>query len=371
MTPKRLHIVSFDVPYPVNYGGVIDVFFKVKALSEMGVQIILHCYHYGREKAQELEELCVEVNYYKRDMSPFRLFSKTPFIINTRSSEALISRLKEDNYPILFEGLHTSYPAKYLNKKRLFLRNHNIESDYYKALADGEKSMFKRFYFKWESKKLLAFEEKLVEGLNKVICISEPDQKYFKNKYSFGEMVSAFHQADSVKLPSGNGSYCLYHGNLSVGENDKAAKFLVKEVFNDLPVRLIIAGNSPSEDLVKLCSECPNVDLKENVSTDEIMTLMNGAHINVLPTFQATGIKLKLLLCLFKGRFVVANDPMVKGTGLESLVSLANSRHEFKTMITELMHQDWLSTEQKRESILSRFSNQVGASDLVEIIFGK
>ena len=29
---KEVHIVSFDVPYPPNYGGVIDVFYKIKTL---------------------------------------------------------------------------------------------------------------------------------------------------------------------------------------------------------------------------------------------------------------------------------------------------------------------------------------------------
>ena len=30
---KHLHIVAFNVPLPANYGGVIDVFYRLKALS--------------------------------------------------------------------------------------------------------------------------------------------------------------------------------------------------------------------------------------------------------------------------------------------------------------------------------------------------
>ena len=36
---KHLHIISFDVPYPANYGGVIDVFYKLKALHAEGIKI--------------------------------------------------------------------------------------------------------------------------------------------------------------------------------------------------------------------------------------------------------------------------------------------------------------------------------------------
>ena len=31
---KEIHIITFDIPYPANYGGVIDVFYKIKALKE-------------------------------------------------------------------------------------------------------------------------------------------------------------------------------------------------------------------------------------------------------------------------------------------------------------------------------------------------
>mgnify|MGYP001008265998 FL=1 len=58
---RRLHIVSFDVPYPADYGGVIDVYYKIKALADRGVSIILHCYQYGRPEQQELEKLCEKV----------------------------------------------------------------------------------------------------------------------------------------------------------------------------------------------------------------------------------------------------------------------------------------------------------------------
>ena len=40
---KYLNIVSFNIPYPANYGGVIDVYYKLEALRACGVKLILHC----------------------------------------------------------------------------------------------------------------------------------------------------------------------------------------------------------------------------------------------------------------------------------------------------------------------------------------
>ena len=44
MQNKALHIISFDNPFPPKYGGVIDVFYKIKALHSLGVKIYLHCF---------------------------------------------------------------------------------------------------------------------------------------------------------------------------------------------------------------------------------------------------------------------------------------------------------------------------------------
>jgi hypothetical protein len=63
---KHLNIISFNVPYPPDYGGVIDVFNKIRWLSEIGVGIYLHVFTYNRPADKELEKYCEKVFYYKR-----------------------------------------------------------------------------------------------------------------------------------------------------------------------------------------------------------------------------------------------------------------------------------------------------------------
>ena len=97
-TGPDLHIVSFNVPWPANYGGVMDVFYRLRALSRAGLRIHLHCYTYGRPEAPELEPLCVEVRYYKRDMSLLRQLDRRPFIVSSRCNKELKARLQQDRY---------------------------------------------------------------------------------------------------------------------------------------------------------------------------------------------------------------------------------------------------------------------------------
>ena len=49
MPGREIHIVCFDVPHPPDYGGVIDIYYKVKSLHELGIKVHLHCYQYGSQ----------------------------------------------------------------------------------------------------------------------------------------------------------------------------------------------------------------------------------------------------------------------------------------------------------------------------------
>ena len=64
---QYLNIIAFNIPWPANYGGIIDVYYKIKALKANGVKIILHCFEYERPHAPILETLCEKVYYYKRN----------------------------------------------------------------------------------------------------------------------------------------------------------------------------------------------------------------------------------------------------------------------------------------------------------------
>jgi Glycosyl transferases group 1 len=368
---KHLHIISFDVPFPANYGGVIDVFYKIKALHQQGVKIHLHCFEYGRGEADILKKYCLNVYYYKRKMSKKYLLNDLPFVVVSRTSEKLIGNLIADKYPILFEGLHSCF---YVNDLRLndrikIIRTHNIEHDYYTNLAKVENSVFKKMYFTSESKKLKRFES-VINKANYVAAISPADAAELSKRYKNVHHITAFHPNEEVKIVEGKGKFCLYHGNLEVGENNEAALYLVNQVFSKIETPLIIAGHKPSKELIQAVSNYSHIQLKANIPTNEIDELIKNAQINVLPTFQATGIKLKLLAALFMGRFCIVNSPMVVKTGLESLCSVQDTSEKMANEIVELFDKSFdMAEQQKRESILNKaFSNTLNAQKLIELI---
>lgn len=370
---KHIHIVSFDIPFPANYGGAIDVFHKIRCLNNSGIKVILHCFEYGERKPSvELEKLCSKVYYYKRQTSFINQFSILPYNVKSRISSELKQNLLKDNYPILFEVLHSCYLLNDIDlKQRVKLFRHsNIEHDYFFELAKSEKSFLKKVYFNIEALKLKWFEKNISHS-SCILSVSKTDLNYFKNKYKEtpSYYLPSFHQYDAISIAKGVGDYILYHGNLAISENYNAAIWLIENVFCKLDYTVIIAGLNPPLLLVNLISKCKNIILKQNCSTSEMNDLILNAQVHCLYTSQETGLKLKLLNVLYSGRHVVANNKMLAGTDLIDACTICNTSLEYINTLNELMEKsvDDLFISQ-RNNILVEMSNDKKTKLLISLL---
>lgn len=367
----HLHVISFNVPYPANYGGVIDVFYRLKALVEAGVKVHLHCFTYGRSESEVLNR-CHEVKYYKRDTSFWKQLSREPYVVASRRSEALVQDLLKDDYPILCEGLHTTFllnDSRFKGRK-IFVRMHNVEHDYYQLLAEAEPKFWKRMFFRWESKKLRRYEPVLRKASG-IFAITEKDAEYFSKTYGHTWLMPGFNAISRVCSETGRGDYVLYHGNLSVAENETAAEWLIENVFSELQVPCVIAGLDPSDDLRSCCEPYANITLKANLEDAEMMDLIRNAQVNVLMTEQPTGLKLKLLNALYNGRFCLVNDDMVRGTSLDALCVIAETPEQFISEINRLMDEDFTEEdiEERDDAMKELYQNDKNALSLIRTIF--
>ena len=370
---NSLHIIAFDIPFPANYGGVIDVFYKLRALHDAGVGIHLHCFEYKREPARELNQYCASVHYYPRNTGLSANFSLKPYIVASRMSEELVKNLLKDDSPILFEGLHTCgiMPDARLKGRFLIYRESNIEHHYYLHLYKAEKNPGKKLYFLAESLKLKSFQ-KVLRHASVMLAVSENDTRYLSAAFPSKRVVylPSFHRDDDVKILPGKGTYALYQGKLSVPENSVAAEFLVNRVWEDSFPELLIAGLDPPDWLCNLAAKHPNIRIIRNPSDDEMFRLIREAQVNIMVTFQPTGLKLKLLNALFNGRFCLVNPDMVSGTSLEELCIIVNNPAGFKDELRQIFTQEFTHSHiNRRESILKEHhSNQKNCKLLLEIL---
>ncbi len=368
---KHVHIVSFNIPLPANYGGVIDVFYKIKALADAGIKVHLHSYQYGRTRSRKLKEFCYKTYFYprKRFWSSYHL--TRPYIVQSRRSPELLKRLMEEPYPIIYEGLHTCYyldhPA--LANRFQAVRLHNIEWEYYHLLSQSSKSFFKRHYFEWESKRLKQYG-KILNHASLLMPISPTDVEWYASRFEKVYYLPVFHANDKLSIVLGKGDYALYHGNLSVAENEHAALYLLRKVFSELKFPIKIAGMNPSERLRKACRRSEYAELIANPSEEVMQKLIHEAQIHVLPTFQQTGIKLKLINTLYAGRHCVVNPEMVNATGLEALCLIASDTEKIKQLIREFAFKDFGKADvaNRRDILKTVFSNKTNAARLIKEI---
>ncbi|HPT11653.1 MAG TPA: glycosyltransferase family 1 protein [Bacteroidales bacterium] len=366
-----VHIVSFNIPYPPDYGGVMDVFYKIAELKKQGIDVILHCFSYGRPRSRSLEKECVKVFYYKRDLSSFYLLRSEPFIVLSRKVPQLLTNLCQDDYPIIFEGLHCT---AYLNDKALdgrfkMVRTHNIEHFYYNQLAEVEKNIFRKFFYRNEARKLKEYEQ-VLDHASVLLAISPGDEKYFGSKYGKSIFVGPFHPSDGCNSLNGKGNYILLHGDFSTAENNASAIFLLDNVINRWKYPTVIAGKHPSRDLIEKASRIRNVTVISNPSGVKMTSLIMNAHICLLHSFQPTGMKLKLINSLCSGRHIIASPSVTADTGLESLCHIAEAPSEWLSIARILINDPFTNDmKQAREPLInSLVSNNINAQKITDLI---
>lgn len=369
---KHLHIVSFDNPFPPDYGGVMDVYYKIRALAEEGIKIHLHCFtREDRKESGDLKEYCCEIKTYPRLTPFFSLPVLKPYIVLSRRNKDLLNNLLIDKYPVLFEGLHTCYylDHKNLRHKKQYVRTHNIEHDYYDGLMTAEKSFWKKLYFKLESNRLRAFES-VLQRAEKIFSISEKDTQYFNEAFFDPEVVyiPAFYEDKQVLSLAGRGNYVLYHGSLHIAENHMAAMKLI-DILSSLKIKLVIAGSRPRKELKLKAARFPQIELVADPTNEQMTHLLQHAQIIALWTEQATGMKLKLTASLYQGRFVLVNQKILTSE-LASECIVAENEEVFRKRCLEAFQSEFTreQVEKRKNFLMNHFHNQKNAARIIQSI---
>ena len=330
MQKKELHIVSFENPFPPDFGGVIDVYYKVKALHSLGFTIYLHCYFDDRsEVSAALKAITEKVFLYKKNKNPFFVFSKYPLPVVCRFDKNLIENIKKHDAPVLFEGFHSTMilrKVKLANKK--YLRLHNIESNFYSGMSKSETNVIKKVLYYFVAKKYLDYQ-KIMADFDCTFALSRFEFDEAKKLTTNCIYVPVFHGNESIKQLSEFGNYAFYHGDLRLSDNKRAALFLI-DIFKEIPDYNLIIASSNGKNLIESKSNnLSNVKFVAIKNENHLDELFSNAHINTMLSFQKSGTKLKVINSLFKSRFCLINSNMVDDVDVLSLCEIAESKQNF------------------------------------------
>ncbi len=352
---------------------MVDLFYKLRSLHQLGVNLHLHCFTQGRPPQQELNAYCASVQYYPRKKNIGRFSFRLPFIVNSRVSSELIANLQKDDHPVLLEGIHCTYYLDngQLHDRKILVRLHNTEYEYYRQLAKQEMNLFKKMYLINESRLLKKYEQGIA---NKALflAVSDKDEERYRQQFNAQQVhyLPVFLPYTLSAGKEGKGCFCLYQGNLSVSENEQAAIWLLKNVFSQCDIPFVIAGKAPSKKLLNMVHRQKNTCLVADPSQKEMEDLVAKAQLHILPSFNTTGIKLKLLNALFNGRHCLVNPAAMEGSGLEPYCHIANDAAAFRQQMLQLFQQPFTEQEiQERQGLLQdRFNNEMNAKRLMTFL---
>lgn len=367
MINKEIQIVAFNNPFPPDFGGAIDLFYKIKALNELGVKIYLHIFYDVRSDTSGLIPLCETINLYKRNRAFIKHFSLLPFSVNTRLSKELINNLNKKEAPILFESLRTTgILREHVFRQKIAVRCHNIEHDYSWGLFKSERNWFKKAAFFLEGHKLKCYEP-ILNKVDMLLPLSNYEYSYYSKYFkSDSHYLPVFQRNIKLEAENGFGKYALYHGDLSISDNIRSAFFMIS-VFKDLNEPLVIASSKQIPKLVCEIEKYKNISFQLISYESQLDNLIKYAHINTLYSFQRSGTKLKVFNALYKGRHCIVNKNMIDDPDVLKVCEVAENKIEYQNIVTSLLKKHFIVTPE-RKIALKKYDSKLNAEKLMHIM---
>lgn len=314
----HLHIVCLDNPFPPNYGGAIDMYYKIIALTRAGFKPVLHIFHKGdrTEIAPILRQTVEAIFFYKRNHYIHYLYGRVPYFIRSRPTKILAQKIRSLPGPVLIEGVHCgNLLSEKLPDYPLILRAHNYETSYYFELALNEDNWFRKYYYMNEAQKLKLFEPQIWLKAHGVAAISKEEVYRIEETQPNVKWCPAFisEYPESQKLTICQDPILLFHANFGIKENQMAGEWLLQ---------VILPRLTPAYELWLAGSEIPKhwkdtTRVKIIKDPENMAGVIRQAGVIVLPIRQRSGVKLKYLESVNYNLRVVCTGETIVGTGLE------------------------------------------------------
>lgn len=363
---KTILLISQIHPYPHFDGGRMDVYFRIKALSELGHRVILISFFNPLLTVPEtsvLENFCQKVftiPYDRRNIRKF--FAFKPYSIACREVWGEIDRvldiLKKDKCAIdaiIAESPHVMTVVERakaeLDIPQVYLRFHNDEPRFMRSVALSS-SLFsiERVFFLAEAIKYKSYFPKMMNAFDDSVTIWH---------ISFDEFMIFEKRFPHLKhqfLPAGidisrlqqtriqHSKKVIFAGALFSPNNVHGLKWYLREVHplllnEDHDYQLIIAGNSSGANPKDL-KYFKNHDRVIFYDTPKCMdSLYEEAQVFINPMLLGAGVKLKTLDAALRGLPVVTTTIGNEGTGFtnENEVLVADEPKEFKNHLISLL----------------------------------
>ncbi len=338
---KRSTIILFAnrLPVPVDDGWKRRTFHVIRALTTIApVQLIV----FGGPGAgadQAVLGPLVTVHAVRARRFPKPLALAASLLLDrplqqllhySTEIDAIIASIALDHH-IVAAGCASVFLADYLSLVRAvsprcytFVDTHNIDSLYYRRLADTSRSWIRRMAFRHTAYRTEALEHRVFPRVTETWVCSTPESKRLSSTMPEATVRVIANGADVPRARTPDkrlaGSTALFFGRLDYEPNADAVRLLCRDIWpivrKSLPsATLRIVGSGDTTALLSLISRDGSIDLAGRV--EDIAAELDAVSVVVVPLRSGGGTRLKILEAMAAGCAVVTTTIGGEGIALE------------------------------------------------------
>jgi len=346
----------------------------IKALHAEGTKIQLHLFIEKNNLSNSLQLECESIHYYKQKKGHTGFCFDMPYSVSSRSDESLLERLNQNDFPIIFHGIESTYflSRGHFHNRKIIIRLQTWKHLKYKKLFHTHPIGLHKIKYKLKELRYKKFEHVLSSKYTCAIIPSANESIITSctNDLS-NETLPHFIGMSTPMGIEGNGHYCLFHGDFSNKSTQVTAQWLLNEVFNQVELPFVVVAKNPSVEIENLAHEKMHTCIVANPSDKELVELIKKAHIHILPINELSEEKNDLILSSQLGRHILINRERPANKGLQSICHIARTATEFKQKITALFDLPFTNTDiEKRERVTrEEFDDKKNASKLLKLLY--
>ncbi|MBF2014356.1 MAG: glycosyltransferase [Rivularia sp. T60_A2020_040] len=364
----KMTLVCHDIPYPAIHGGRIDMWRRIKAFAQIGVELQLICWFDRVPDYDEIAEIKKYVNSTYLIPFQYNLCAKASRMLNLfryplevtsrlvrgQQLNDLISQVRAFKpHVVWLDGIHGGDVASQLSQCfdiPIVTRCHNIEHLYYQRLFNSAigTSKIKRYL---SVSHLEQYEKSLLKNSLLFYDISPEDLNFWKSHgFKNGRYLPPLMEFNNSQNLDNNyqknhhdSQYdVVFLGNLYSNNNVAGIIWFLTQVLpeirSQLPnVKVLIAGAKPINKIRQLCENIDGVDLSINPSSST--EIYNSGRVLINPVLTGSGVSIKSLEMLVAGKPIVSTPQGIAGLPLsvKQYFKIASETQSFAAAIVNLL----------------------------------
>ena len=365
----KITLICQEIPYPAMHGSRIDMWRRIKAFAERGVELQVIFWWFGTaptaESIAQIHKYVSKIHPIKIEqtsLSRFRritdLFSypleTSSRLIKGQKLANLMNEVRDFNPDIIFlDGIHGGAIATSLSQElqvQMVTRSHNIEHIYAQkmfAAAISLKDKFRRYLAMLH---LERYEKQLLTNSALFYDISADDLQFWQAlNLTNGRLLSPLIElvaVESLNSSERSESYdIVFLGNLNAENNVAGVIWFLTEVLPLIherwpQVTVLIAGFKPVDRIVQICHQTEGVSLQiDPVSANDTYQL---GRVLINPILTGSGVKIKSIEMLQFAKPIVSTSEGVSGlpTAVKQYFRIANDPATFAAAIGDFLVTD-------------------------------